>query len=88
MCSMWATKLNRKERRKYEDFAKMAVDEVVELGNTWTERYNQYKMDYENESPIVQGFAEVFSEDDSEEWCIPSPTKQSPSDICKAVDKE
>lgn len=67
MCSMWATKLNHKERRKYEDFAKMAVDEVVELGNTWTERYNQYKMDYENESPIVQGFAEVFCEDDPDE---------------------
>ena len=67
MCSMWATKLNRKERREYEDFAKMAVDEAVELGNTWAERYNQYKMDYENESPIVQGFAEVFCEDDPDE---------------------
>ena len=48
MCNMWSVQLNRKDRIKYNYFAKIAVDEVVELGKTWTERYNQYKKDYED----------------------------------------
>ena len=75
MCNMWSAQLNRKDRIKYNYFAKIAVDEVVELGKTWTERYNQYKKDYEDESPIVRGFSEIFysdeddSSDSSDESC-------------------
>lgn len=66
MCSMWATQLKRKDRRKYIHFSKMAIDEVVEVGKAWVERYNQYKKDYEDESPIVLGFSEIFCEDEDD----------------------